>query len=195
MLVLSTLTNPGAASWQPLPSPSGGQIFAASAPSISTVTGAVSASPIPITGQAITIPANTIQPGDLLVYSFLFSLDTSTGGNTYVVGVRIDNGFVIPWDVFTLVASPIAPGDVSNGVVQFPASPFDGFIPASIVAFGTGYSSTQGSGTALTLDPFLLAQSNDYTLPITFTPLVQVTQNDATLNINVANTALQIFRP
>jgi len=85
-LVLTTATNPGAASWQPLPASATSTVFAASRQSTTIFPGNTLLI-VPLTTLAITVPASTFEYGDVIEYSW-FGWFNDNAAQTAKPGIR-----------------------------------------------------------------------------------------------------------
>lgn len=86
-LVLTTASNPGAASWQPLPASATSTVFAASRQS-NTIFPGNTLLIVPLTTLSITVPASTFEYGDVIEYSW-FGWFNDNAAQTAKPGVRV----------------------------------------------------------------------------------------------------------
>lgn len=189
-LVLTTNSNPGAATWQPL---NVATVFVA-ARSYSRVVSGNTTNIVPIPPLALTIPAGTLQYGDVIEYNWFgwFGQLAQTGK----VGVQITSPATTNIQTVGTYTTSGTPSDYLN--VSFQTQAFAIRDPSvnqtQIISIISAQSDLNPPGAN---QPFVrwLSFNMDKDFPITFTPTVQ--WNAASINNSFAgdNAFVRVTRP
>ena len=191
-LVLATDTNPGTASWQPL-SGLTSTVFTASA-TYSVVVSGNTTNIVPLTALTLTIPAGTVEYGDVIEYSWFgwFNTPAQTGK----VGVRITSPATTNIQTVGTYTTSGTALDYLNVFYQMqPFTVKDPTVnPTPVISVVSAQSDLNAPGAA---QPFVrwLTVSFDKDFPITFTPIVQWTAASLNNGFSGDNAFVRVTRP
>jgi hypothetical protein len=198
MLILATPTNPGTASWTPMSSVGGTLIFSAFAPVDDSANGTTT-DYTPLPGAEITIPANTVQDGDILVLNLYWTVDNSASLNPATLRLGVQMSIVGP-SVSYLTTT--APGTIDNHALSSQPAYFGEILgPSNVLVFGQVVGASQDFSLYAS-NPVPLTQSFavfglllDYTQPIPVTPGFQMDTINADTVVSASLLSVQIYRP
>jgi hypothetical protein len=198
MLILATPTNPGQAAWTPMSSVGGTLIFSAFASTNDSANGTTTDyTPLPNAG--ITIPANTVQDGDIITLNVNWSVDNSASLNPAVVKLGAEIGLLGP-SVSTNTIT--AAGTINNFFYAAQPTNFGGILGPStllsiapIVGSSLNFDTYASLPTPLTLQFSIFGLLLDYTQPIVLTPGFQMNAINADAVVEAAFLSVQIYRP